>query len=172
VAASDAAPVALRAVGERLGREPDLRWRMGVSRARTGVAGVRIGFEEARSAVDLASRLGLEGRVVRADDLLVYKVLLRDREPLEELVEAVLTPLRTARGGAGPLLETLDAYFATGGVALAAARRLHLSVRALTYRLERIRDLTGHDPTSPTDRYVLQTATLGARLLAWDTSPI
>ena len=83
-----------------------------------------------------------------------------------------MTPLRSARGGAGPLLETLDAYFATGGVALAAARRLHLSVRALTYRLERIRDLTGHDPTSPTDRYVLQTATLGARLLGWAPPPL
>ena len=57
VAASDAAPVALRAVSERLGREPDLRWRVGVSRARTGVAGVRIGFEEARGAVELAGRL-------------------------------------------------------------------------------------------------------------------
>ena len=54
-------------------------------------------------------------------------MLLRDREPLVELVDGVLGPLRGARGGAGPLLDTLDAYFATGHVTLAAARRLHLS---------------------------------------------
>lgn len=159
------ATAAMSALTRRLRTEPGLLWRVGVSRARSGVAGVRIGFEEARGAADLAGRLGLEGAVVHTDDLLIYKVLLRDREALAELVEAVLSPLQAARGGAGPLLETLDAYFTTGGVALAAARRLHLSVRALTYRLDRIRALTRHDPTSPTDRYVLQTAVLGARLI-------
>ncbi|WP_018503292.1 helix-turn-helix domain-containing protein [Parafrankia discariae] len=164
-----AAPsTAIKAVTGRLAVEPELVWRLGVSRPRSGVAGVRIGYEEARNAVELAGRLRLDGQVVHADDLLIYKVLLRDREPLEELVDAVLSPLRAARGGAGPLIETLDAYFATGGVALAAARRLHLSVRALTYRLDRIHALTRHDPTSPTDRYVLQTAVLGARLLGWE----
>ncbi|MCK9895385.1 helix-turn-helix domain-containing protein [Frankia sp. AgB32] len=160
------APVA--ALASRLRAEPGLVWRIGVSRARSGVAGVRIGFEEARSAAELAGSLGLDGTVVHTDDLLIYKVLARDREALAELVEAVLAPLRAARGGAGPLIDTLDAYFTTGGVALAAARRLHLSVRALTYRLDRIHALTRHDPTSPTDRYVLQTAVLGARLLGWD----
>ncbi|MCK9899793.1 PucR family transcriptional regulator [Parafrankia colletiae] len=162
---------AVRAITRRLGAEPELVWRLGVSRARSGVAGVRIGYEEARNAVELAGRMRMDGQVVHADDLLIYKVLLRDREPLEELVETVLSPLRSARGGAGPLIETLDAYFATGGVALAAARRLHLSVRALTYRLDRIHALTRHDPTSPTDRYVLQTAVLGARLLGWERGP-
>lgn len=143
-------------------------WRVGISRARTGVTGTRIGFAEASSVVELAGRLGLVGQPVHTDDLLIFKVLLRDREPLIELVESVLGPLRTARGGAGPLLDTLDAYFAAGGVTLAAARRLHLSARALTYRLARVHQLTGHDPTAPTDRYVLQTAVLGARLLDWD----
>ncbi|CAJ63248.1 PucR family transcriptional regulator [Frankia alni] len=162
------APAAMAALTRRLRAEPGLLWRVGVGRARSGVAGVRIGFEEARGAAELAGRLGLEGAVVHTDDLLIYKVLLRDREALAELVEAVLSPLRAARGGAGPLIDTLDAYFTTGAVALAAARRLHLSVRALTYRLDRIHALTRHDPTSPTDRYVLQTAVLGARLIGWN----
>ncbi|MGQ4440566.1 helix-turn-helix domain-containing protein, partial [Streptomyces violaceoruber] len=64
-------------------------------------------------------------------------------------------------------LETLTAYFDAGCVAAAAARRLSLSVRALTYRLERIHHLTGADPTDPAHRYMLQTATIGARLLEW-----
>jgi hypothetical protein len=160
-------PAAQRAVADVLAGSGDPTWRVGVSRARSGVTGVRIGFDEARTTVELAGRLSLVARVTHTDDLLIYTVLLRDREPLAELVETVLAPLRAARGGAGPLLDTLDAYFATGGVALAAARRLHLSVRALTYRLDRIHQLTRHDPTSPTDRYVLQTAVIGARLLDW-----
>ncbi|OHV46033.1 helix-turn-helix domain-containing protein [Pseudofrankia sp. BMG5.36] len=167
--AATAAPGAPRAVAAVTAALAGVTgWRVGVSRARTGVTGVRIGFGEASAAVELAGRLGLHDRALHTDDLLIYKVLLRDREPLTELVETVLGPLRGARGGAGPLLDTLDAYFATGAVALATARRLHLSVRALTYRLARIHQLTRHDPASPADRYVLQTALIGARLLAWD----
>lgn len=58
-------------------------------------------------------------------------------------------------------------YFASGCTAAEAARRLALSVRALTYRLERIHRLTGADPGDPTHRYTLQTAVIGARLLDW-----
>ena len=47
------------------------------------------------------------------------------------------------------------------------ARRLTLSVRALTYRLERIHKLTGANPADPARRYMLQTAVIGARLLDW-----
>ena len=72
-----------------------------------------------------------------------------------------------ARGGAEPLLATLDPYFATGGVTTETARRIHLSVRAVTYRLERIKTLTGYDPTDPAQRFTVHTALLGARLLGW-----
>jgi DNA-binding PucR family transcriptional regulator len=49
----------------------------------------------------------------------------------------------------------------------ATARHMHLSVRAVTYRLDRIRDLTGYHPGEPTQRFTLQAAVLGARLLGW-----
>ena len=86
---------------------------------------------------------------------------------MRELVDAVLTPLLAARGGPEPLLRTLEAYFQEGGNASSSARSLHLSVRALTYRLEKIADLTGRDPADPAQRFELQTAVLGARLLGW-----
>jgi len=84
-----------------------------------------------------------------------------------DLVQSVLGRLVEARGGAEPLLATLDAYFATGGITTETARRIHLSVRAVTYRLERIKTLTGYDPTDPTQRFTVHTALLGARLLGW-----
>ena len=140
---------------------------VGVGRALSGVAGIAQSYAEARDVLQLADRLGLAGPVVRADQLLVFRVLLRDRPVLMDLIEAVLAPLRTARGGAAPLLDTIDAHLATGGITTATARRLHLSARAVTYRLRRVHELTGHDPANPDDRFVLQAALLGARALGW-----
>jgi DNA-binding PucR family transcriptional regulator len=129
-------------------------------------------YDEASDALDVAERLGLPEPVVDAADLLVYQVLLRDRAAITDLVGALLTPLGRARGGAGPLLATLEAYYACGGVAAQAARRLHLSVRAVTYRLARIRDLTGADPGDPAQALALQVAVIGARLLDWPAAPL
>ncbi|MGW0734266.1 PucR family transcriptional regulator [Streptomyces sp. NPDC002851] len=143
-----------------------------VGRAHPGAGGVVRSYEEALGALDLAERLGLDDPVLSAADLLVYPVLTRDREAMADLVRSALGPLKHARGGPGPLLETLDAYFGAGCVAAEAARRLALSVRALTYRLERIHHLTGSNPADPVHRYTLQTAVIGARLLDWPAKPL
>ncbi|MFE2323202.1 PucR family transcriptional regulator [Streptomyces sp. NPDC059385] len=141
--------------------------RVAIGRSHPGAGGVVHSYEEALSALDIAARMGLDGHVLHAVDLLVYPVLTRDRQAMEDLVESTLGPLRTARGGAQPLIDTLTAYFDSGCVATEAARRLSLSVRALTYRLERIHSLTAADPADPVNRYTLQTAVIGARLLGW-----
>jgi sugar diacid utilization regulator len=141
--------------------------RVAIGRPQPGPGGVVHSYEEALNALELAERLELEDPVLRAADLLVYPVLTRDRQAMAELVIATLGPLTAARGGAQPLLDTLTAYFDSGCVAAEAARRLTLSVRALTYRLERIHKLTGANPADPAHRYMLQTAVIGARLLDW-----
>ncbi|MEI5102390.1 helix-turn-helix domain-containing protein [Streptomyces sp. PmtG] len=145
--------------------------RVAVGRPRPGAGGVVQSYEEALSVLDLAERLGLTDPVLRAADLLVFPVLTRDRQAMADLVLNTLGPLRQARGGAEPLIETLAVYFDTGCVAAQAARRLSLSVRALTYRLERIHRLTGTNPADPMHRYTLQTAVIGARLLNWPQRP-
>src|SRR5690606_40082872 len=99
-----------------------------------------------------------DAAVVHARDLLIYRVVLRDQPAIVELVQAVLTPLQRARGGAKPLLDTLEAYFAVGGVATEAAKRLHLSVRTVTYRLDRIRALTGSSGNDPDARVTMKAA--------------
>ncbi|MFD5111234.1 PucR family transcriptional regulator [Streptomyces sp. NPDC058391] len=141
--------------------------RVAIGRPRPGVGGVVQSYEEALNVLDLAERLDLDDPVLRASDLLVYPVLTRDRQAMTELVLSALGPLEAARGGAQPLIDTLSTYFDAGCVAAEAARRLSLSVRALTYRLERIHRLTGADPADPVHRYTLQTAVIGARLLGW-----
>ncbi|MFJ9350903.1 PucR family transcriptional regulator [Streptomyces sp. NPDC101237] len=146
--------------------------RVAIGRPQPGPGGVVQSYEEALNALELAARLGLDDPVLRAADLLVYPVLTRDRQAMADLVLDVLGPLTTARGGAQPLLDTLTAYFDCGCVATEAARRLSLSVRALTYRLDRIHQLTGADPADPAHRYALQTAVIGARLLDWPATAL
>jgi hypothetical protein len=143
-----------------------------VSRPRPGPSGIVRSYQEARSTLDLAGPLGLTASVVNASDLLVFQVLGRDRAAITDLVATVLGSLERARGGPKPLLETLTAYFASGCVNTTTARRLGLSVRAVTYRITRIRQLTGYDPADPDQRYALQTAELGARLLGWPSRPL
>lgn len=143
-----------------------------IGRPRPGAVGIGHSYEEALNALDVAQRMGLDDPLLRAADLLVFPVLARDRQALMDLVRSTLSPLEQARGGAQPLLDTLTTYFETGCVAAETARRLSLSVRALTYRLERIHTLTSTDPTDPAHRYTLQTAVIGARLLDWPTRPL
>jgi sugar diacid utilization regulator len=148
------------------------RWRVAAGRAFPGAYGIARSYEEAREALGLADRLGLDADVVDVRDLLVYRVLARDQSAIVDLIRDVLGPLQAARGGAPPLLETMEAYFAAGDVATEAARRLHVSVRTVTYRLARVAELTGYRVTDPGQRFSLQTAVLGARLLEWPARPL
>jgi sugar diacid utilization regulator len=148
------------------------RWRVAAGRAFPGAYGVARSYEEAREALVVADRLGLDADVVHARDLLVYRVLGRDQAAIADLVGDLLGPLQRSRSGAEVLLETLHAYFAVGDVATEAARRLHVSVRTVTYRLARVAELTGYSVARPDQRLALHTAVLGARLLEWPARPL
>ncbi len=177
--ADDALPSGIAKVGaksENLGRvlygelnrlRRGSPWRVAVGRAHRGAYGIARSYEEAREGLTTATRMQLDSPVVESWDILLYRVLFRDQPAIVDLVHSALDPLRNARGGARPLLDTLEAYFDRGSVATAAAKQLHLSVRAVTYRLDRVKSLTGYDPADPKHRLTLQTAVLGAKLLGW-----
>ena len=113
-----------------------------------------------------ARRLPNPPQVVRAFDLLVYQVLGHEQEPLRDLNRSVLLPLEQARGGAAPLLHTLRTYLACSAVTTLTAKGLHLSV-LVTYRLQRVRTLTGRNITLHDDRFDFDAALRGAVLLDW-----
>lgn len=160
----------LRAELARL--EPARAWRVAAGRSFPGAYGVARSYEEAREALAFAERLDPDADVVDSRELLVYRVLGRDQAAITDLVRDVLGPLEDVRGGPEPLLRTLYEYFAAGDVATEAARRLHVSVRTVTYRLARIRQLTGYAVAQPQDRFALHAAVLGARLLDWPAQPL
>jgi DNA-binding PucR family transcriptional regulator len=148
------------------------RWRVAAGRAYPGAYGVARSYEEALEALTFADRLGLDSDVVHARDLLVHRVLGRDQAAIADLIRDVLAPLEQVRGGPEVLLVTLRAYFDAGEVATEAARRLHVSVRTVTYRLTRVAELTGYSVSRPDQRFSLHAAVLGARLLGWPTDPL
>ncbi|MFD0258942.1 PucR family transcriptional regulator [Kitasatospora indigofera] len=146
--------------------------RCAVGRRHSGAGGVVRSYEEALDALDFAERLDLPAPLLRAEELLVFPVLMRDRAAMADLVRTVLGPLQEARGGAQSLLATIAVHAEAGYVNAEAARRLGLSVRTLSYRLERIKALTGYDPADALHRYTLETAAMGARLLGWPARPL
>ncbi|MEU8003617.1 helix-turn-helix domain-containing protein [Catellatospora sp. NPDC049111] len=162
----------LRGVPAELARHlhalrPAGAWQIAVGRTHPGLAGLTTSLDEARNALHLADRLGFTSPVLHAADLLVFPVLLRDRDAITDLVTTVLGPLTQARGGAQSYLDTLAVLFDNEGNHTATARQLHISVRAVTYRLDRVHALTGYHPGEATQRFTLHTAVLGARLLGW-----
>ena len=100
-------------------------------------------------------------RPVSARELLPERALLGDASAIAALDAEVIRPLADA----GPALhETLDAYLDSGGAIEACARKLFVHPNTVRYRLKRITDFTGRDPTAPRDAYVLRVAATVGRL--------
>lgn len=100
-------------------------------------------------------------RPVPARELLPERALLGDFTAVAALHNEITRPLMDA----GPALsETLDAYLDSGGAIEACARKLFVHPNTVRYRLKRIADFTGRDPTVPRDAYVLRVATTVGRL--------
>jgi DNA-binding PucR family transcriptional regulator len=94
-------------------------------------------------------------RPVLARELLPERALMGDASAIAALHTDVMRPLADA----GPTLtETLDAYLDCGGAIESCARKLFVHPNTVRYRLRRIADFTGRDPTLPRDAYVLRVA--------------
>ncbi len=95
-------------------------------------------------------------RPVLARELLPERALMGDASAVAALHADVMRPLADA---VPTLTETLNAYLDCGGAIEACARKLFVHPNTVRYRLRRITDFTGRDPTQPRDAYVLRVAT-------------
>lgn len=98
-------------------------------------------------------------RPVLADELLPERVLGGDGHARRHLVEEVYLPLV----GSGEAVETLHAYLEGPRSIEAAARALFVHSNTVRYRLRRITELTGHDPTTSRGGLALQLALILGR---------
>ncbi|MDR7278444.1 hypothetical protein J2S41_005222 [Catenuloplanes atrovinosus] len=100
-------------------------------------------------------------RPVAADDLLPERALAGDAEARRTLRDSVYGALTRA---GGELMETLDAFFAAGGVLESAARGLFVHPNTVRYRLKRIAEVTTFSPLNPRDAFALRIALTIGRL--------
>ena len=100
-------------------------------------------------------------RPVLASALLAERVLDGDPYAERALLDQVVRPLLAA-GGA--LADTLDAYLEAGGAVESCARTLFVHPNTVRYRLRRVAEVTGLEPTAARDAHVLRTACAVGRL--------
>lgn len=101
-------------------------------------------------------------RPVHSSDLLPERALGGDRSAVRALIDTLVTPLADANNDV--LTETLNVFLATGCQIEACARELYIHPNTVRYRLRKVVDITGRDPSNPRDAFVLRVATTVGRL--------
>jgi DNA-binding PucR family transcriptional regulator len=135
----------------------DAGFAVGLGGRHAGLAGVAVGFAEAREAA-LAAARGAPGAAVAFDDVLVAH-LLRTSPDADRLLGDLLAPVGAYDAQRGTaLLATLRAYVASGFSPTRSAQQLFVHPNTVLYRLRRIRELTGRDPQDPDDLVLLALA--------------
>jgi DNA-binding PucR family transcriptional regulator len=114
----------------------------------------------ALSANTVSAALRTVTRPLLADDLLPERAMAGDQLARAALIERFYTPLAN---DSPDLLSTLRSYLESGGSLEACARELFVHANTVRYRLKRVSEEVGLDPTEPRSGFVLQIAmTLGA----------
>jgi DNA-binding PucR family transcriptional regulator len=101
-------------------------------------------------------------RPVPAVELLPERALAGDAEARRVLRQEIYGAL--ARASGGELLETLDGFFAAGGVLESTARALYVHPNTVRYRLRRVGEITGLNPFISRDSFTLRIALTVGRL--------
>ncbi|WP_344309336.1 helix-turn-helix domain-containing protein [Brevibacterium samyangense] len=100
-------------------------------------------------------------RPVHATDLLPERAIAGDRRAVSELVSRFYEPLCA---GNGQLLDTVSAYLEFGGSLETTAKSLEVHPNTVRYRLRKITDLIGVDPTEARAGFEVRIALVYGRL--------
>ncbi len=141
---------------------------IGLGRYHPGIAGLRAAYREAEQACQIGREFFGPGQVTAFADLGVYRLLyaFRQSSELTQFCEETLAPLTDydAKNGMA-LVETLEVFFRCDASLREAADALYLHRNSLAYRLRRISEITGLDLDNLEDRFRLQLALKGLRLV-------
>ena len=102
---------------------------------------------------------------VHADELLPERLLGGDPLATEQILARVYSPLHLM---GDPFEETVATYLALGGSLEATARTLFVHANTVRYRLGRVSEQVGWDPTDSRDALMLHVAIIVARLVGAD----
>jgi sugar diacid utilization regulator len=118
-------------------------------------------LRQAQVALRIAEHAASASRVVRFEQLGVYRLLAESADPgsLDDMVASWLGPLvEHDRMRGSELVRTLARFLDHGGNYDATADSLLIGRTTVRYRLRRIRELTGYDLSDPETRFQLQLA--------------
>jgi sugar diacid utilization regulator len=128
---------------------------LGVSSYHPGVSAVGTAYAEARDAVEVADRLGIRGRAVGLDDVLVDQMLRASAHAQRLLLHAMQALVDYDLRHGSELVATLQTYVDTRFNLTKSGGLLFVHPNTVVYRLRRIHELTGHDPHDVNDLLVL-----------------
>jgi DNA-binding PucR family transcriptional regulator len=126
------------ALEQELVRRVDHPVALAYGRPAIGATRIVDSYRDARLALGLRGRLGLD-RACGFDDLRVYTTLaeLAASEQGRSFARDVLAPLRSPRAGASDIEASVMTYIESGGNLNAAARELHIHRNTMLYKLDR-----------------------------------
>jgi len=115
--------------------------------------------DQAHELLDMVQRLQAVAGLCRFDELALEYQLTRPGTARARLAERIAPILDSPH-----LLDALDAHLRHGSDRKAAAAEIHVHPNTFSYRLRRIAELTGADPTDPHDSRLLAAALTIQRL--------
>ncbi len=141
-----------------LREHPEIPIRCGIGSPAEHLGAWRTSFRQAGQALEMARRIG-ERKPLYFPDLSVYRLLLQiEHSPeLSAFQEETLGAL-LAQEGSAELIRTLEAYFEHHGNLSQTAEALFIHRNTLTYRLERIAQVSKLDLDLPATRLAVQLA--------------
>lgn len=150
------------AIGELRGRiESVAGVSVTVTLVQAGVPEVPTAAKQAHELLDLVRQLGRPAGAYGMEDLALEYQLTRPG-PARRHLARVLDPLDDAP----ELVETLETHIGNDLSRQLTARKLHVHANTVDYRLKRVSQLTGFDPTRPSGLRQLQAALIARRLEA------
>jgi carbohydrate diacid regulator len=116
---------------------------VGIGRYHPGLEGLPRSYADARAALEIGRQLRGSNRLHCLDELGAAAFMgVSDFRTKSELAAHLLSPLRGAR----ELLETLEVFFDEDCCPTSTSQRLGIHRNTLTYRLDKVKQLSGLDP--------------------------
>lgn len=140
----------------------DTNWRVALGRPHKGLPGLPAAFKEAQNAVAIASAKGRHGKATAFGDVMLDQILVSS-EYAQDLLDQTLRPLvEYDCSHSAELVETVRQFLAANLNLTRTATAMTLNANTVSYRLKRVEDLTGHNPTTS---HGVTTFALALRLL-------
>lgn len=124
-------------------------WIIGVGRGHCDEGGIARSYQEAQESITAALAMGPRPRAYIFSEALLEHLVRTSRFRNELLEETVLPVEAYDHAHSAQLVETLAAYVEARFNLTHTARALGVQPNTVSYRLGRIGDITGHDPSDP-----------------------